>query len=160
MEKVTGLIVVLILLSQLQLGIAYKLICYFTNWAQHRPGIGKFFPENIPPCLCSHLIYAFAIIDDRHQVVIKEKNDEALYATFNNLRKMNSNLKTLLAIGGFDPQRFNNTIVVKLNRAKFIRSAIQFVRKYKFDGLDIVWDQPDSTGSPPGNKKRFTVLLK
>ncbi|XP_038676378.1 chitotriosidase-1-like isoform X1 [Scyliorhinus canicula] len=158
MEKVTGLIVVFILLSQLQLGIAYKLICYFTNWAQYRPGIAKFMPENIPPCLCSHLIYAFAIINNKHNVVTKEKNDVALYTKFNGLKKKNPNLKTLLAIAGFDPRRFNKTIAVKLNRATFIKSAILFVRKYNFDGLDIIWDQPDSSHS--GNKKKFTVLLK
>ncbi|XP_008943281.1 PREDICTED: acidic mammalian chitinase-like, partial [Merops nubicus] len=39
---------------------AYVLSCYFTNWAQYRPGLGKYTPENIDPCLCTHLLYAFA----------------------------------------------------------------------------------------------------
>ncbi|XP_072419783.1 acidic mammalian chitinase-like [Chiloscyllium punctatum] len=160
MEKVSGLIVGFMLLSQLDVGTTFKLICYFTNWAQHRPGIGKFMPENIPPCLCTHLIYAFAAIDNHHKIVTKEKNDEALYASFNGLKKKNPNLKTLLAIGGFNPQRFSTTVATKKTRATFIFSAIKFVRKYDFDGLDLVWDHPGSRGNPFDNKKRYTVLLK
>ncbi|XP_078098082.1 acidic mammalian chitinase-like [Mustelus asterias] len=159
MGKVPGLIVLFILLSQLQLGTAYKLICYFTNWAQHRPGIGKFMPENIPPCLCTHLIYAFAIINNAHRIAIKETNDEALYATFNGLKRKNPHLKTLLAIGGFNPQRFSSTVATKANRATFIKSAIIFIRKHGFDGLDIVWDQLRSKGNSLHDKKRYTAWL-
>lgn len=39
---------------------AYKFVCYYTNWAQYRNGAGKFFPENIDPKLCTHVIYSFA----------------------------------------------------------------------------------------------------
>ena len=40
------------------------LVCYFSNWAQYRSGIGHFLPENIDPFLCTHLHFAFAVVKD------------------------------------------------------------------------------------------------
>ena len=40
------------------------LVCYFTNWAQYRPGVGHFLPEDIDPFLCTHIHFAFAVIRD------------------------------------------------------------------------------------------------
>lgn len=50
-------------------------VCYHTNWSQYRPDSGKFFPENIDPKLCTHIIYAFAkVVEDRLEPY--EWNDE------------------------------------------------------------------------------------
>lgn len=35
-------------------------VCYYSNWAQHRRGTATFVPENIDPKLCTHIIFAFA----------------------------------------------------------------------------------------------------
>jgi chitinase len=35
-------------------------VCYLTNWSQYRPSGGTFFPENVDPNLCTHIVYAFA----------------------------------------------------------------------------------------------------
>ena len=42
----------------------YKIVCYYTNWAQYRNDPAKFFPENIDPTLCTHIIFSFAKIDE------------------------------------------------------------------------------------------------
>ncbi|KAJ1137985.1 hypothetical protein NDU88_004376 [Pleurodeles waltl] len=75
----------LALLLNAQLGSAYELTCYFTNWAQYRPGLGKFMPDNIDPCLCTHLIYAFAGMSN-NQITTIEWNDVTLYNSFQNLK--------------------------------------------------------------------------
>jgi len=66
-------------------GSAYVLSCYFTNWAQYRPGLGKYMPDNIDPCLCDHLIYAFAGMSN-NEITTYEWNDETLYKSFNGLK--------------------------------------------------------------------------
>lgn len=72
-------------MSSVSAGTAYVLSCYFTNWAQYRPGLGKYMPDNIDPCLCDHLIYAFAGMSN-NEITTYEWNDETLYKSFNGLK--------------------------------------------------------------------------
>lgn len=64
-----------------------RLVCYYTNWSQHRFGLGKFMPTDIDPNLCTHLIYAFADINAENQLATTEWNDEVLYKSFNGLKQ-------------------------------------------------------------------------
>ncbi|XP_027717583.1 acidic mammalian chitinase-like isoform X2 [Vombatus ursinus] len=59
---------------------AYKLVCYFTDWAQYRTGLGFFVPD------CTHLIYSFTNISN-NKITSEERNDVTLYHTFNDLKK-------------------------------------------------------------------------
>ena len=55
---------------------ALRRVCYYTNWAQYRPGAGRFVPENVDPTLCTHYIYAFATLQ-RNNIKAYEWNDES-----------------------------------------------------------------------------------
>lgn len=49
-----------------------------TNWAQYRPNNTKFIPSNLDPFLCTHLIYAFAAINQStFEIKPFEWNDES-----------------------------------------------------------------------------------
>ncbi|MGH0179421.1 UNVERIFIED_CONTAM: hypothetical protein FKN15_001705 [Acipenser sinensis] len=79
------LVLGLALLLQMQMGSSYILSCYFTNWAQYRPPPTVYMPHNIDPCLCTHLLYAFATMKN-NQIATFEWNDVTLYGEFNALK--------------------------------------------------------------------------
>lgn len=82
----------------------YKIVCYYTNWSQYRPEVGKFMPEDIDPDLCTHVIFAFGWLK-KGKLSSFESNDETkdgkvgLYERIAKLKEANPELKTLLAIG-------------------------------------------------------------
>ena len=65
MQALPLLLVVMITVSASH---GYVRVCYNTSWAQYRPGAGRFLPENVDPFLCTHVVFAFAVINDQHQV--------------------------------------------------------------------------------------------
>ncbi|CAF4086173.1 unnamed protein product, partial [Rotaria sp. Silwood1] len=68
------------------------IICYYTNWSQYRHGKGQFYPEYIDINLCTHIIYAFAKVENS-RINPYEWNDESspwsigMYQRIINLRK-------------------------------------------------------------------------
>ncbi|XP_078500840.1 acidic mammalian chitinase-like [Lissotriton helveticus] len=151
----------LALLLQAQLGFSYKLVCYFTNWSQYRPEPAKYKPNNVDPHLCTHGVYAFATMSG-HKIAPYEWNDDVLYVEYNNLKKVNPQMLTLLAVGGwnFGTQKFTEMVASAGNRKIFIDSVIEHLRRYNFDGIDLDFEYPGSRGSPPEDKRRFTILCE
>ena len=101
------------------------LVCYFTNWAQYRPGLGKYVPENIDPFLCDVLIYAFAELEDDKRLKPFEWNDlsepwmKGMYEKTIDLKRVNSKLKVLLAVGGWNHGPGNNLLLLKIKNEFF-----------------------------------------
>ncbi|XP_012412110.1 LOW QUALITY PROTEIN: acidic mammalian chitinase-like [Trichechus manatus latirostris] len=145
----------------LQLGTATKIVCYFTSWSQYHPGIVHYMPENVDLCLSIQIIYAFAGMAN-NQIKTIEWNDEALSVGINSLKNYNTEQKALLSVGGwnFGTQGFSNMVTIAENHQTFIQSAIQFLKKYNFDGLDIDWQYPGNHSSPADTQQLFTVLLQ
>ncbi|OUC41558.1 chitin binding Peritrophin-A domain protein [Trichinella nativa] len=129
--------------------------CYFTNWAQYRPGEGKYFPENFEPHLCDYITYCFKAITFRNF----EWNDVSrLYPSLMKFKLYNPNLKIILSVGGatMGTQKFKLISGSDENRKTFSESAIKFCRLYDFDGLDIDWEYPDTST----DKKNLVLLQK
>jgi chitinase len=170
--------------------------CYFTNWAQHRQGLGRFYPSHIDPSLCTHLYYAFANIDITNRSpspfevndikpspaaapvivnevakpgvnarlnaqlkpTIKQPPPMSMYEQFNMLKHKNPQMKTLLSLGGasVNATQFRTVFEPDKIRREFIRNTIKYLRKYRFDGLDLDWEFPETET----DRRIFSLLVR
>ncbi|TNN88240.1 Acidic mammalian chitinase [Liparis tanakae] len=64
----------------------YEMWSHKDSGEEAEPGTGKYTPQNVDPFLCTHLIYAFSIINNKNELITYEWNDETLYKSFNGLK--------------------------------------------------------------------------
>ncbi|CAH1403453.1 unnamed protein product [Nezara viridula] len=143
-----------------------KVVCYYTNWSVYRPGTAKFNPQNINPYLCTHLIYAFGGLDRENGLRPYDKYqdiEQGGYAKFTGLKTYNKQLKTLLAIGGWNEgsARFSPLVADEERRKEFVRNVVKFLRQNHFDGLDLDWEYPAyRDGGKPKDKENYAQLVQ
>lgn len=162
MLKVRNILILsLLILCKLEQSFAFNRVCYYTNWAQYRSERGYgFYPEDVDPFHCTHIIYAFAKIDN-NQIVNFEENDienwagTGMYTRIMKLKDKNPKLKILIAIGGWNAGSwpFEQIIASQASMDLFAKNSVTFLRKWNFDGLDIDWEYPIL------HKQAFTVYL-
>ncbi|XP_076304901.1 acidic mammalian chitinase-like isoform X2 [Tachypleus tridentatus] len=147
----------------------YKVVCYFGSWAVYRPGDGKFEISYIDPFICTHLIYGFTGLgpDNKIRILdpfndVEDNYGKGSYYHFNALKQINTNLKTLIAIGGWNEGsvKYSNMAANPASRKVFIESVVQFLKDYNFDGLDLDWEYPAARGGKPEDKQNFVTLLQ
>ena len=84
------------------------------------------------------------------------------YERFNDLKRINPNLKTLLAVGGWNmgSAPFTEMVATAESRQDFADHSVTFLRSNGFDGLDLDWEYPANRGSPQTDRGKFTLLVK
>ncbi|OAB34318.1 hypothetical protein PMSD_14535 [Paenibacillus macquariensis subsp. defensor] len=88
------------------------------------------------------------------------------YGQLIKLKQANPNLKTIISVGGWTwSNRFSDVAATAATREVFANSAVDFLRKYQFDGVDLDWEYPVSGGLDgnsyrPADKQNYVLLLQ
>lgn len=156
-----------------------RLIAYFTAWGIYARG---YEPTMIPGDKITHLNYAFANINSAGECILGdsyadiEKSypgdvyNQPMKGNFNQINNVTKSkhpfLKTIISIGGWTWSKyFSDVALTSASRNKFITSAVKFMKKYLFDGIDIDWEYPVAGGLPsnhyrPEDGDNYLLLLQ
>ncbi|EDW07884.2 LOW QUALITY PROTEIN: uncharacterized protein Dmoj_GI16000 [Drosophila mojavensis] len=143
-----------------------RVVCYYTNWSVYRPGTAKFNPQNINPYLCTHLVYAFGGFTKDNQMKPFDKYqdiEQGGYAKFTGLKTYNKQLKTMIAIGGWNEasSRFSPLVASADRRQQFIKNILKFLRQNHFDGIDLDWEYPaHREGGKPRDRDNYAQFVQ
>uniref|UniRef100_A0A182JS87 chitinase n=1 Tax=Anopheles christyi TaxID=43041 RepID=A0A182JS87_9DIPT len=144
-----------------------RLVCYFTNWSTDRAGEYAFNVNDIPVELCTHVTYTFAAVDE-HTFELRPTDGkydilQQGYEKFANLKQTNPDLKLSLAVGGWahGAEPFQKMAATLNGREVFIDSVVEFLNRYNFDAIEIVWLWPGSPdrGGTTSDKDNFYLLI-
>lgn len=127
--------------------------------------------ENIDASLCTHLVYGFAKLEsnkieafDPWLDLNKDEPGGGLnaFTRFTSLKEKNPSVKTLIAIGGWNEgsEKYSAMASNDTSRNTFVNSVVEFLNKYKFDGIDIDWEFPNARGGSANDKDNFSALLR
>ncbi|KAJ8962576.1 hypothetical protein NQ318_000969 [Aromia moschata] len=144
---------------------ADKIVCYHGSWSAYRSGNGHFTVSDIDPTLCTHLIYSFVGLNTNGTINILDEDLDVTngnLANFTALKEQNSNLKTLVAVGGWNEGSTTYSMVAANAslRATFIQSSLQLVQTYNFDGFDLDWEYPGQRGGSTSDIENYVTLIK
>src|SRR5438128_2933568 len=166
----------------------YEIVGYYAGWKEQ----ARFSPRDV-----TVLDYAFADIcwEGRHghpvegglkpcldadgsparppdgSIVLDDPVKEAAtFARLVALKDENPRLKLMLSVGGWTrSNRFSDMASDAAARASFVDSTIAFLRRHRFDGIDLDWEYPTDIGVPctpdqtcqrREDKRNFVVLAK
>ena len=121
--------------------------------------------EQIDPKKVTHINYAFAVPAENGELAPLKAKDSVNLATLNALKASNKDLKVIISVGGWGGCKyFSDAALTDASRQKFANSAVDMLKKYRLDGVDIDWEYPAQVGAGniyrPDDKQNFTLFLK
>jgi chitinase len=114
----------------------------------------------------SHINYAFVNVKNNRAVLGREITDTVNFKNLNQLKQQNPKLKILISIGGWTwSGNFSDAVLSDTSRKEFAKSAVDVIRKYSLDGVDIDWEYPGRSGYEgnvyrPEDKQNYTLMFK
>jgi chitinase len=121
--------------------------------------------EDILAAKMTHIIYAFAHLNQDGVLSPASAKDSTNLAVLNSTKDENKALKVLISVGGWGGCKyFSDASLTPQSRARFIESSLAFIKKFDLDGIDIDWEYPAQIGAGnifrPEDKQNFTLLMK
>jgi chitinase len=121
-------------------------------------------PREVAAAKLTRVNYAFANLQNG-RIVEGFAHDAENFVALNTLKQANPDLKVLVSVGGWTwSGNFSDLALTKQSRKAFIESAVQFIERYRLDGLDIDWEYPGMIGNNNRfrreDKRNYTSLLK
>ncbi|MDB5119882.1 MAG: chitinase [Sphingobacteriales bacterium] len=122
--------------------------------------------ENIDARSLTHINYAFVNVKDSLAVLTNLKADSINFRKLNLLKRKNQNLKILISIGGWAwSENFSDAVLTETSRKAFAKSAVEIIKTYQLDGIDIDWEYPGMTGEEgniyrPEDGQNYTMMFK
>lgn len=146
-------------------------VCYSVAWAITRLGDGQYDVTNADIDHCTHVIYAFMALDqDTSEIksvdprIDLNPNGRGFnqLAKLKELKKKNPSLKVMVSIGGYNEEgrKFSNVAGDPELRQKFIKSIMEFIKKYELNGIDICWQFPGQRGGRKEDKENSVILFQ
>ena len=116
----------------------------------------------ITPNLYTHYIYSFALLNGTDFDFIVQDSDKNI-SHFVALKSKNSNLKSMIAIGGYSDSndgtdKYSLMVSSRANINTFVNNVLNFVAKFGFDGVDIDWEYPMTSRDKIGFSNLLTAL--
>jgi chitinase len=114
----------------------------------------------------THINYAFVDIRNNRAWLHREATDTINFRRLALLKKQNPSLKIMISIGGWTwSGKFSDAVLTDTARQAFAASAVDIIRKFDMDGIDIDWEYPGRPGYDgnvyrPEDKQNYTLLFR
>lgn len=164
----------------------YRNIAYYASWAGYDR---KYSLRNLDVTKLTHLNFAFAGLAEDGSVKSDEpwidtqmaggiyeaegftvedaeQGNAGHFGTLRHIKEEYPHLKTLISVGGWiGSVNFSDVAADEAKRANMAESAVEFVTRYGFDGVDIDWEFPVEGGNTgmkhrPEDKENYTKLVR
>jgi len=111
----------------------YRIVAYVAGWST---------PAVIHPEKLTHINFAFAQITAAGRAAFADGELEASLLRLIALKKTYPRLKVIVSIGGWMADGFSDAALTDASRALFADSAVELLRRFSADGIDIDWEYP------------------
>ncbi len=168
-------------------GSHYNIVTYYTSWSVYERA---YEPSDMDVSQITHINYAFAdlcwkgygsgglacqnedvplqadYVFDGEIVVGDQEVDLRNMENLRSLRAQHPHLNLMVSVGGWSwSKNFSNMASTEETRRAFANSAVEYLREYQLDGLDIDWEYPvegglESNSRAPEDKENFVRLVR